>query len=93
MPANLISQIQRYTNFPWWNGRAYAEYHGFPQRIRKMNIAAGEAIDDVADVIEMLRAQKQYAEADRLRTIAGRLARALGNDEEHLIRCIAKGWK
>lgn len=82
---------------PWWNGKAYDDYHGLSARIRTTDDGLGSAVDDLYDVIEWLREDKQFDKADRVRTIAGRLARLqlpLGTDEKSdAIRDIARGWK
>ena len=96
LPQNLISEIQKYTNAPWWNGGAYADFKGYPGRISRMEKEIGDAVDDIADVMEWLRSEKQFDKADRLRTIAGRLARLQQDDESYPIdslRRIAKDWK
>lgn len=95
LPQKLVNEIQNYTGFPWWNGMAFAEYVGYPQRVRTLELALGDAIDDMWDVMEWLREEKQFDKADRIRIIMGRAARAL--DSQHgpadAIRIIAKGWK
>ena len=91
----LISEIQKHTGFPWWNGHAYAESKGYPQKIKAMNSDMGRAVDDLFDLMEVLRAEKNYEGADRLRTIIGRLARArtaIAEDSD-LVRTMAKDWK
>lgn len=56
------------------------------------------AVDDLHDVIEWLRETKNFAQADRVRTIAGRLARSVGKYpafsgyDDSLIRNIARDW-
>ena len=76
LPDHLIAQVQNYTGAPWWNGEAYDQYHGLSASILETRKRVGEAVDDLADVIEWLKAEKQFDKADRLRTIAGRLAGA-----------------
>jgi hypothetical protein len=94
IPEKLINRVQDYTNAPWWNGQAYAELKGYPQQIRKADVAMGTAVDDIANVVDWLRDEKQYAKADILRRIAGDLARAMqDNDDPTLQRHDAKGWK
>lgn len=65
---------------------------------REQNLSAevGRAIDDLYDLMEWLREDKQYAQSDRLRTIMGRLARARPwqpGDHDELIRDIARKFK
>lgn len=74
MPHELIVEIQKYTDFPWWNGQAYVTYRGFDILARE----AGNVVDDLGDVIEWLRSEEQYEKSDRLRTIRKRLNDALG---------------
>lgn len=97
LPQRLINEIQNHTNMPWWNGAAYADFKGYPGQIRAYEDGVGDAVDDLADVIEWLRQGKQYAQADRLRTIAGRLAMLRPDDakeaERKSLRWIARGWK
>lgn len=67
-------------------------------RMDYYDIQIGMAVDDLSQVIDMLRADKRYLEADRLRTIAGRLARARRrNDREEnspgLVLTQARGWR
>ena len=94
LPQSLINEVQKHTNAPWWNGEAYASFNGYPQRIIELETGAGRAIDDLAAVIEWLREDKQFDKADRLRTIAGCLARDLNHiGDPDLTRVIAKGWK
>jgi len=95
LPSDLIGQIQNHTGFPWWNGEAYASFRGYPGTIRKMDKGIGDAIDELYDVIEWLREEKQYKKSDRLRTIVGRLARLRGeslDEPEDLIRSMARKW-
>ncbi len=97
LPQELIVQIQRHTNAPWWNGKAYDEFHGISAGARSMAKAMGDAVDDIADVMDWLREEGQFDKADRLRTIAGRLAKGVDlkyqGGPPDLIRNIAKGWK
>ena len=97
LPQHLVNEIVKYTNSPWWNGRAYAGYMGYPQKIRKYENGIGDAVDEINDVIEWMRNEKLYAQADRLRTIAGRLARlrpaSEAEEATQQIRSIARGWK
>ena len=60
----------------------------------------GDAVDDLSDLMELLRAGKHYAEADRLRAIMSRLANAVPWHQTHhkrgkifLIRDIARTYK
>jgi len=60
--------------------------------------AAQDAVDDLYDVMQWLRETKNFAHADRVRTIAGRLARsvlrcpAFDGYDDNLIRNIARDW-
>lgn len=47
-----------------------AEWHASMKRVQ-------DAVDDLHDVYEWLREDKHYKQADRIRTICGRLARAV----------------
>ncbi len=58
-----------------------------------------ESVDDLHDVYEWLRGNKHYKEADRIRTIVGRLARAVPAhpifsawDNPKLIRNLARTY-
>jgi hypothetical protein len=95
LPPQLIAGVQKHTNAPWWNGAAYADYRGYPGQIRAYANGIGEAVDDLAEVISALRADRRFVEADRLRTIAGRLARLRPESETDAgtVRHVAKGWK
>ena len=97
IPQRLINEIQNYTGFPWWNGKAYADFKGYPGRIRMLEGGIGDAVDDIHDVMNWLREDKLFRQSDRLRTIAGRLARLQGpyvpGKPPVLIRDIARGWK
>jgi hypothetical protein len=100
LPPEIASEVQKHTGAPWWNGRAYCFFKGYPGRIAALEAATGHAIDDIADVIEWLRSEKMFVQSDRLRTIAGRLARARGDpwatppeaDADAWLN-IAKKWK
>lgn len=51
------------------------------------------AVDDLYDVIEWLREEKHYTQADRLRTITGRLAReTFKQDNPELFTEVARDW-
>ena len=78
LPHDLIMQIQNHTGFPWWNGQAYAEYVGYPQRITVYEVAMRSALSDMSQVIEALRSEKLFAHSDNLRAISDRLAKKLG---------------
>lgn len=78
MSPDLIRQIQDHTGFPWWNGEAYAGFMGYPQQIWKLKCEFRRAIDDLSDVVELLRNEKHFAEADRLRAIAARMSQFKG---------------
>lgn len=94
MPQGSIKAIQKHTNAPWWNGAAYAEYMGYPQRIGSLERGLSYAIDDLHDLMSWLREEGQYEKADRLRTILGGMARSLNaRDNEPTWRTIAKGYK
>ncbi|MGP9790718.1 hypothetical protein [Roseinatronobacter sp. NSM] len=61
--------------------------------------SAQEAVDDMVDVMEWLREEGKFEQADRLRTIAGRLARSVppypvfsGLDSPSLTRNLARTW-
>lgn len=59
-----------------------------------LNQSIGDSVDELCDVIEGLREEKQYDKADRLRTITGRLARLQRPaNNKNLIREIARGYK
>ena len=69
-------------------------YSQLNKQLVKTNQAICWAVDDLHQVMEWLREGKHYAESDRLRTIIGRLARAVPkSDEPNLIRTIARGYK
>lgn len=98
LPSDLINQVQAYTHMPWWNGEAYAEFKGYPQMLRRQALAIEAAVSDLHDVMQWLRDEKDYAKADRLRNIAGRLARAVPErpDEARnkaLVLVAARGWR
>ena len=73
LPPHLIQLVQRHTGTPWWNGEAYAEHVGYPQRIWRAKTACQLAADDLRDVINALRSEQNFTMSDRLRTIADRL--------------------
>ena len=67
---------------------------------RKTMREVGDAVDDLSDLMELLREGKHYAEADRLRTIMSRLANAVPSHQTrhkrgkiYLIRDIARTYK
>jgi hypothetical protein len=75
------------------------QYPAFVSDWKKSSLAAQTAVDDIADVMEWLREDRHFAQADRLRTIAGRLARSVppypvfgGLDAPDLIRNLARTW-
>lgn len=63
----------------------------------EMDHLLGDAVDDIADVMEHLRDAQIYPEADRLRTICGRLARArslvLADSNPNHLREVARTWR
>lgn len=69
------------------------------ERLDHYDRELGTAVDDLSDAIEMLRLEKRYAEADRIRTITGRIARLrtfnIREDQADppLIRTEARNWK
>jgi hypothetical protein len=76
LPKELISEVQKYTNFPWWNGEAYASFVGYPQmifRLKKNIEGVGHELDKV---IEELREVKNYQISDKLRVLSTRLKEA-----------------
>lgn len=97
LPHDLVREVQKHTGFPWWNGETYARFVGYPQRIWVMESGLGMAIDDLADVMEALREERNFVLSDRVRTIAGRLARLqppyVGDGPPEFTRDIARGWK
>lgn len=68
---------------------------------RNSMVSVGNGVDDLVDVMEWLREGKHYAEADRLRTIIGQLARSVPDYRIerdagkfiYLIRDIARTYK
>lgn len=63
---------------------------------QKTNIEVGNAVEDLHDLTEWLREEKDYAKADRLRTIMGRLARSVPQDlreDNSPIRNRARSYK
>ena len=92
----LTTIVQNHTGFPWFNGTAYAEYKGYPGEIKTLRRAIARDVDELADVMEWLRGDKHFAQADRLRTIIGRLARCVPpvvHETPDWIIAIARGWK
>jgi len=65
LPQHLIREVQKYTNAPWWNGEAYADFVGY----RSLAIGVAKRCDEIDAIIEQLRAAKQYEQADALRVI------------------------
>ena len=56
----------------------------------------GDAVDDLLHVMEWLREGEHYDEADRIRTIAGRLARSRKYpffERKELLRSVAKTFR
>ena len=69
-----------------------------PQYLREWKAkdgVVGDAIDDLVEVMGLLRADKRYIESDRLRTIIGRLARSrvYRHDEVGLTRFETRSWR
>lgn len=62
LPIELAAAVQQYTNSPWWNGHAYARFMGYPQGITQVKLQLEGYIDE-------LRADKNFAVADRLSEI------------------------
>ena len=63
---------------------------------RETNHKVGDAVDDLYDIMEWLRKDKAYPQADRLRAVIGRLARAVPMDHmarKTAIRNIARTFK
>ena len=64
---------------------------------RATNKEVGDAVDDLYDLMEWLRENKNYDESDRLRTIMARLARSVPDHQIEydmsLIRDIARTYK
>jgi cysteinyl-tRNA synthetase len=75
IPHRLAAEVTKYTNMPWWNAEAYDAYCGLSTKLRSYFHRTGDTIDDLIEVMEWLRSEKQFDKADRLRTIIGRLAR------------------
>jgi hypothetical protein len=69
LPDRLIQEIQNHTGAPWWNGEAYAEYRGYPQKIMLQAKAMRQASADIQAVIDRLRSARLYEHADALREI------------------------
>ena len=65
---------------------------------RRMGVGLQDIVDDLVDVIEWLRDEQDYAKSDRLRTLAGRLARQVPNYpvfdalNDDLVRTQARTW-
>ena len=82
LPENLIHEIQKYTNTPWWNARAYVEYAGY----YALAIHAAKARDELDAIVAELRAAKDYSMSDRIRTIAQNIDDAISDPEPKLAR-------
>lgn len=81
--------------YPRIDSPTYQKHNAVYRRLDRYDDALGQAVDDLVDVIEWLRAERQYDKADRLRTIAGRLARARREnfrEDKRLYRRQARGW-
>lgn len=71
----------------------------YVQAWKQQAAAAQSAVDDLFDVMEWLRADKHFAQADRVRTIMARLAKAVAYipafgswDGDDLIRNMARSF-
>lgn len=65
------------------------------RRIAEYDMVTGHAVDDIHDVMEWLREDRMFGQSDRLRTIAGRLARLRRGDvlePSDAIRTLARSW-
>ncbi len=82
LPNHLISEIQKYTNAPWWNGQAYVEFKGY----HALAIRAAKARSELDTIIAELRQTKDYAMADRLRSVANGLDAAVAYTSPKLAR-------
>lgn len=83
---------------PYW--RSNWKRSPMSDRLDQYDGTIGRAVDEIADVIELLREDGNYALSDRLRTIAGRLARErrwtaaeARRDKTDLVRVQARGWR
>ena len=69
------------------------------ETIEFLSEAMGTAIDDLYEVAEWLREEKDYQRSDRLRTIIGRLARSRPDGpasdvfQKNLVRTMAREWR
>jgi hypothetical protein len=96
IPHSLAVEVTGYTDMPWWNAEAYDDYAGLSSKLRRYFYRTGDTIDDLIEVMEWLRSEKQFDKADRLRTIIGRLARLrpdVAESESGSNRDKARGWK
>lgn len=90
---SLTQMVQDETGMPWFNGAAFASHHGYPQMAKTI----GGAIADLNDVMQALRERGDYAAADRMRSIIGRMARSLPGTEaaryaQDDIQNVAANW-
>ncbi len=68
MKEKQVAQIvQNHTGFPWFNPQAYLNNKGI--NIKNQSVMLQHTVDDLQDVIEVLRDEKRYVLSDRLRVI------------------------
>lgn len=95
-PIHLIKNTMTSSDFPIPGSPAYERLRFIYERLDAYDMVLGDAVDDLSDVIERLREEKQYAKSDRLRTIASRLAKArrtnLDEKRRGMLRDAARGW-
>lgn len=73
----IIQLASTHLGRPWLNGKAYVIYRGYDYLLTQ----AGFVVDDLSDVIEVLRERKDYELSDRLRTIRNRLKESVDDIE------------
>lgn len=72
-----------------------APLEAIERRFLDIDMRLGRAVDDLFDVMEWLREEKRFAQSDRIRVIAGRLARlrrTFPTERPDLIVVMARSW-
>lgn len=79
-----------------FDGERFPAARGAFERLDETDRALGTLVDDMHDVMGVLRQEKNYAASDRMRTLTGRAARIRRRDVsegENLVRSIARDYK
>jgi len=94
-PAVFVRQSMQSSTYPKRGSASWDRMPFLYERLQSYDDDIGCAVDDLYDVMQSLRETKNFEQSDRIRTIAGRLARARRRDDSEkgdLIRSMARGW-